>query len=216
MRQVAPIKSLAALSLAFLLAGCGALGLGGEPSEVEQRAERLRTPPDVLSAREESPTVPRDAASDPEADPGEPDSPPTATRRDPEDYLQVVDGRVVLDTGLPVNAAWAVLGRSLERAGFALMDSDRDALTHQIRYNPAAVVGASPDEFENDESPDRGRLGALAFWRGEPPPPVQTLVLQVEERGPGARFFLKRTDDEPAPSSAARQVLQVVAEQIKP
>lgn len=215
MRQAARIKAPAALSLAFLLAGCGALGLGGEPSEAEQRAERLRTPPDVLSAREAPRTEPRDEAAEPESD-RQPDPAPAVSRRDPEDYLQVVDGRVVLDTGLPVNAAWAVLGRSLERAGFALMDSDRDAFTHRIRYNPAAVVGASPEEFDNGESPDRGRLGALAFWRGEPPPPVQTLVLRVEERGPGARYSLQRPDGEPAPSSAARQVLQVVAEQIKP
>ena len=215
MRQGARIKALAALSLAFLLAGCGALGLGGEPSEAEQRAERLRTPPDVLAAQEPPRIEPQDEAAAPEAV-AEPDSAPAVTRRDPEDYLQVVDGQVVLDTGLPVNAAWAVLGRSLERAGFALLDSDRDALTHRIRYNPAAVVGASPEEFEQGEAPDGGRLSGLAFWRSEPPPPVQTLVLQVEESGPGARFSLRRPDGEPAPSSAARQVLQVVAEQIKP
>ena len=222
MRPAGAAQVATALLTTVLLAGCS---LGGGASEAERAAEALRTPPDVLSAVNEADaggsTTPETASNG--ADGGavdgvmpEPAANPAAGR-DPAGFLRRVDERMVLDSGLPADAGWAVLGRALERSGFALAESDREAGTHLIRYNPGAVVGLGDDTLDEADADDNdGLLGALAFWRSDPVPTVQTWQLRVVSRGKGSRITLERPDGEPAPRQAARQILAVVAEQLKP
>ena len=215
----------AAPLLALALAGCGTLGLGGDQSEAERTAEQLRTPPNVLASRDRGAAAdttagdPADVSNDSGADAptGQADATGGAgAATDPAGFLRTVDDSMVLDTGLPVVAGWAILGRALERSGFALADSDREARTHLIRYNAGAVIGLEADAADGASADADGPLAALAFWRGEETPSVQTWQLRVSERGKGSRIALEWPDGEPAPASAARQVLAVVAEQLKP
>ena len=138
----------------LLLTGCGLLS--GEPDEAEQVAERLRQPPDVLAdARlRGSGGTNQDGRSDEQAGSAS------------EAALGSVDGQPVLDLGLPYNAAWAVVGRAVDRVGFELLSSDRDAGTHQIRYD-----GSVASEVETAEG--NGLLSSLAFWRDRPDEALQ-------------------------------------------
>ena len=168
---------------ALLLTGCGLLG--GEPDEAEQAAERLRQPPDVLADARRSGLSSTDAT------------------------LESVDGQPVLDLGLPFNAAWAVVGRAVDRVGFELLGSDRDAGTHRIRYDGS--VGSEVEAAEGE-----GLLSSLAFWRDRPDEALQTYEVAVAERGKGARVTVQDPDGNPVARGAARQVLSVLSEQLKP
>jgi uncharacterized lipoprotein len=195
-------RGLALIGLAALLGGCS--WIGGEPTEAERLAERLRTPPDVLSVAT--------AEARDEAMTGTVDRPSTAaTGADrPADASQLtVTGSVVaLDLGLPRQPAWAVVGRALERSGFSLIDSDESAYTHRIRYDSGVAPAVTPESG--------GMLDGLAFWRSEPEPGVETYQVQVGARGKGARVQVATEAGDPAPRGAARQVLAVLAEQLKP
>ena len=186
-----------ALATTLLLTGCG--WLGSEPDEAEQAAERLRQPPDVLAdARLRGSRNPdADTRSD------EPASPPR------DAALGSVDGQPVLDLGLPYNAAWAVVGRAVDRVGFELLSSDRDAGTHQIRYDGSVAS-------EVDTAEGEGLIASLAFWRDQPDEALQTYEVLVAERGKGARVSVQDPDGRPAARGAARQVLAVLSEQLKP
>jgi outer membrane protein assembly factor BamC len=182
--------------IALVLGGCGLMS--GSPDEAERRAEALRQPPDVLadarpgaagSADADAPAAESDAAA------------PRALRR--------VDGQPVLDLGLPLNAAWAVTGRAIDRVGFELLGSDRDARTHRIRYD-----GSVASEVEAGGSD--GLLDSLAFWREQPEGSLQAYEVVVSERSTGARVRVQNEDGTPAAPGAARQVLAVLAEQLKP
>ncbi len=185
--------------LALALTGCGLMS--GPPDAAEQRAEALRQPPDVLadarpatgdeSAADESDAEPRDAA---------------AAGRSP---VGTVNGQPVLDLGLPLNAAWAVTGRAIDRVGFELLGSDRDAHTHRIRYD-----GSVASEVEGDDN--QGLLDSLAFWREQPEGSLQPYQVVIAERGTGARVTVQDDSGNPAAAGAARQVLAVLAEQLKP
>ena len=192
---------LALIGLVAVLGGCS--WIGGGPTEAERLAERLRTPPDVLSAataeaRDENLT---EAIDQPSTTTTGTDGQPDASR------LTETGSFVALDLGLPRQPAWAVVGRALERSGFSLIDSDESGHTHRIRYDSgvAPVVAA-----------DGGLFDGLAFWRSEPDPGVVTYQVRIDERGKGSRVQVETEDGDPAPRGAARQVLAVLAEQLKP
>ena len=188
---------LAIILVALALTGCGLLS--SEPDEAEQAAERLRQPPDVLAdARlRGSGGTNEDGGSD------------ERVGSAGDAALGSVDGQPVLDLGLPFNAAWAVVGRAVDRVGFELLSSDRDAGTHQIRYDGsvASEVGAAEGG---------GLLSTLAFWRDRPDEALQTYEVTVAERGKGARVTVQDPDGNPVARGAARQVLSVLSEQLKP
>lgn len=196
-------RSIVLFVLLVLLAGCS--WIGDEPTEAELAAEQLRQPPDVLSdARQQTPNRDQGSAS---ADRVVSES---AQADDPLSLLSVIDGAPVLDLGLPIDAAWAVVGRALERSGFALLGSDREASTHRIRYD-SSVAGEVVVDEDNG-----GFLSGLNFWRSEPEAGLQEFDVLVVERGKGARVTVETTSGEPAPRGAAQQVLAVLAEQLKP
>lgn len=189
------------LSVALLLGGCSLLG--GVPDESERRAAQLRQPPDVLADARLRTTSPAAAGA-------QGDAADEAVPADADGYqLGRVDGRPVLDLGLPRNAAWAVVGRAIDRVGFELLGSDRDSGTHQIRYDGSVAP-------EVDVASDGGLLDALAFWQSAPDGAVQTYAVAVAERGKGTRVSIEGPDGDPVPSGAARQVLSVLSEQLKP
>ncbi|RZU99048.1 outer membrane protein assembly factor BamC [Spiribacter vilamensis] len=181
----------------LLLTGCGLLS--SEPDEAEQAAERLRQPPDVLADVRLRGSGSTDAGGQSDQGAGSAG----------EAALGSVDGQPVLDLGLPFNAAWAVVGRAVDRVGFELLDSDRDAGTHQIRYD-----GSVASEVETAEG--EGVLSSLAFWRDRPDEALQTYEVAVAERGKGARVTVQDPDGNPAAAGAARQVLSVLSEQLRP
>ena len=188
---------LAIILVALALTGCGLLS--SEPDEAEQAAERLRQPPDVLAdARlRGSGGTNEDGGSD------------ERVGSAGDAALGSVDGQPVLDLGLPFSAAWAVVGRAVDRVGFELLSSDRDAGTHQIRYD-----GSVASEVEAVEG--GGLLSSLAFWRDRPDEALQTYEVTVAERGKGARVTVQDPDGNPVARGAARQVLSVLSEQLKP
>lgn len=181
----------------LLLTGCGLLS--SEPDEAEQAAERLRQPPDVLADVRLGGSESTDAGGQSNA----------AAGSGSEAALGSVDGQPVLDLGLPFNAAWAVVGRAVDRVGFELLGSDRDAGTHEIRYD-----GSVASEVETAEG--NGLLASLAFWRDRPDEALQTYEVAVAERGKGARLTVQDPDGNPAARGAARQVLSVLSEQLRP
>ncbi len=202
-RALAVSRSTVLFALLLLVAGCS--WIGSEPTEAELAAEQLRQPPDVLSdAQQREPN--RDQVS-PSADRVVSESPEAA---DPLSLLSVVDGAPVLDLGLPFDAGWAVVGRALERSGFALLSSDREASTHRIRYDSSVAGEVAVDENNG------GFLSGLDFWRSEPEAGLQEFDVLVVERGKGARVTVETTSGEAAPRGAAQQVLAVLAEQLKP
>lgn len=182
---------------ALLLSGCGLFST--EPDDAEQAAERLRQPPDVLADA-------RLRGSSPSEDDADTGQQADAAMDAP---LGSVDGQPVLDLGLPFNAAWAVVGRAIDRVGFELLGSDRDAGTHQIRYDGSVAS-------EVDAAPGEGLLSSLAFWRDRPDEAVQNYQVAVAERGTGARVTVQDPDGNPVARGAARQVLSVLSEQLKP
>ncbi|MDR9454343.1 MAG: hypothetical protein RI514_01420 [Spiribacter sp.] len=189
------------------LIGCS--WIGAEPTEAERTAERLRTPPNLLEENRE-----RDDRERANASVSEPD---TQAGRDPASYLTTYNDQVALNTGLPADAGWAILGRALDRSGFALIESDDSARTHGIRYDTNAVIGL--DDDANDAAPvtdERGVFERLAFWRSAPEAGVQRYQLRVSARDNGSRIVVEQLSGDPAPDRAARQVLVVVAEQLKP
>ena len=193
---------LALIGLVALLGGCS--WIGGGPTEAERLAERLRTPPDVLSAaiaeaRDEDMT---EAIDRPSTAATGADGQPDASR------LTETGSFVALDLGLPRQPAWAVVGRALERSGFSLIDSDESAHTHRIRYDSGVAPVIAADSG--------GLFDGLAFWRSEPDPGVVTYQVRIDERGKGSRVQVKTDNGDPAPRGAARQVLAVLAEQLKP
>ena len=197
------------------LVGCS--WIGSEPTEAERTAERLRTPPNLLEdarQRDDEPSADEATAerSGESSGAGQEDS----AGRDPASFLSTENGKVVLDTGLPVDAGWAILGRALDRSGFALIESDDSERTHTIRYDTNAVVGLDDDADAEPVSGERGVLDRLAFWRDAPDAGVQRYQLWVSERDKGSRISVEQLSGDPAPRRAARQVLVVVAEQLKP
>lgn len=209
-RRVLAVALLSGVSLS--LVGCG--WIGGDPDPEALAAERLRQPPNVLEPIATERAEPSDSNSTQAA--AVIDSPDAATTDAPS-YLQRIDGEVVLDLGLPPSAAWAVAGRALERSGFALLSSNREAFSHAIRYDAGTVLG---DDLDGDE--DSGgwlpnvSASDFAFWRSEPEADLTEYRLVVAERGKGSRLRLQTPDGEPTRRAAARQVLVVLAEQLKP
>ena len=197
------------MTLAALLAGCS--WVGGEPTEEERLAERLAQPPDVLSdaqvrtsssQRGDEAVVERDGV----------EIVGTRIETDPESALSDVDGRPVLDLGLPLEAGWAIVGRALDRIGFERVSSDRAAHIHLIRYDSAIV----DDEATRDDEDGDGMLASLAFWRDDPESAPRDYRIAVVERGKGSRVSVQTPEGEPAARGASRQVLAVLAEQLKP
>jgi outer membrane protein assembly factor BamC len=187
--------------LALALTGCGLMS--GPPDEAERRAEALRQPPDVLAdARPAAGDGSAGADARADADGREAATPERSA-------VRTLDGQPVLDLGLPLNAAWAVTGRAIDRVGFELLGSDRDRYTHRIRYD-----GSVASEVENEG--DAGLLDSLAFWREKPEGSLQPYEVVVAERGTGARVTVQDDSGNPAAPGAARQVLAVLAEQLKP
>lgn len=197
-----------AMTLALVLAGCS--WVGGEPTEAERLAERLAQPPDVLSdARAGGASTPTDTGAGADRDGIEVVG--TRIETDPESALSVINGVPVLDLGLPLDAGWAVVGRALDRSGFELVGSDRDEHLHMIRYDTALPGDAVAADDDGD------LIDWLAFWRDEQGPAApRDYRIEVTERGKGTRVSVLRPDGEPAPRVAARQVLAVLAEQLKP
>jgi len=191
--------------LGFLFTGCS--WIGGEPTEAELAAEQLRQPPDVLSDGLQMQTAGSDAAVESDSAVSET---VTADSTDPLSLLGLVDGEPVLDLGLPLDAAWAIVGRALDRSGFALLASDRDSRSHRIRYD-SSVAGEVAVEEENG-----GFLSGLDFWSSEPELGLEEFEVQVAERGKGSRVSVLSASGDPAPRGAAQQVLGVLAEQLKP
>lgn len=197
------------------LAGCS--GFGSEPTEAERTAERLRTPPNLLeSARQNDRDAFADTMASGDSDQSTAPDEQASTGRDPASFLTTHDGAVVLETGLPLDAGWAILGRALDRSGFALIESDGTNYTHLIRYDINAVVGLEDDADAEPVTEERGVLDRLAFWRDAPDTGVQRYQLRVSEREKGSRISVEQLSGDPAPRRAARQVLLVVAEQLKP
>ncbi len=199
------------MAMGLLLAGSvgltGCSWLGGGPSAEKIAAEQLRTPPNVLA---------NSAPDGVEAGSGDSSRERVVvessggTRADPESFLTMVNGEIGLDVGLPPQAAWAIVGRAMERGGFAQVQANANQLTHLIRYD-SGVAPANAAEAEA-----KGWLSGLAFWRDEPLPDVQEYRLEVVERGKGARITVHWADGTAAPAQAARPVLAVLAEQLKP
>lgn len=190
--------------LALMLGGCS--WIGGEPSEAELAAERLRQPPDVLSSAQQDERAAPDTATPSDGVTTEP-----SRTVDPASLLGMVDGEPVLDLGLPLEAGWAIVGRALDRSGFALLDSDREGNRHRIRYD-SGVAG----EVSADAGEDKGFLSALTFWRDEPAVGLAEYEVIITERGKGTRVRVETVEQVPAPRGAAQQVLAVLAEQLKP
>lgn len=197
--------------LGISLSGCG--WLGADPDPAELAAEQLRQPPNVL----EQPSSQRVVSIEQNAQPADQvirsSSQSTA---DGSAYLQTLNGEIVLDLGLPPNAAWAVSGRALERSGFALLSSDQQALSHLIRYDAGAVLGADIEEQDRDGWLPNVSASDLAFWRSEPEADLTRYQVVIAERGKGSRLRLQTPDGESTGRAAARQVLAVLAEQLKP
>ncbi len=203
-RQLAPwMQPAIGMVLALSLVGCS--WIGSEPTEAELAAEQLRQPPDVLTDAERREPNQQEARVSSDRIVSE-----TAQADDPISQLSRVDGAPVLDLGLPLDAAWAVVGRALERSGFALLSSDRENSTHRIRYD-SSVAGEVMVDEENE-----GFLAGLDFWRSEPEAGLQEFHVVVEERGKGTRVTIETLSGEAAPPGAAQQVLAVLAEQLKP
>ena len=197
------------MTLAALLAGCS--WIGGEPTESERLAERLAQPPDVLSdARVRSSSDQSGTATG--ADGGDVEVVGAAVETDPESALAYVDGRPVLDLGLPLEAGWAIVGRALDRSGFELVSSERSEYIHLIRYDSAIV----DDEAARGDGGGDGLLGSLAFWQDDSQPVPRDYRIAVVERGKGTRVSVQTLEGEPAPTGPSRQVLAVLAEQLKP
>ena len=197
------------MTLAALLAGCS--WVGGEPTEEERVAERLAQPPDVLSDAQvrasssqggDEAVVERDGV----------EIVGTRIETDPASALSYIDRRPVLDLGLPLEAGWAIVGRALDRTGFELVSSDRAEHIHLIRYDSAIA----DDEATRDEEDGDGMLSSLAFWRDKPESAPRDYRIAVVERGKGSRVSVQTPEGEPAARGASRQVLAVLAEQLKP
>lgn len=117
------------------------------------------------------------------------------SRRDGALELTAANGQVGLDLGVPPDAGWAIVGRAMIRSGFAIVESEADAGTHIIRYSAAAAESADTT--------------------------VEQFVLRVTERsigerGVGSRVTLETRAGTPPPASVTRQVLGVLAEQLRP
>lgn len=197
--------------LGVSLSGCG--WWGADPDPAELAAERLRQPPNVL----ERPVSERVAGADENAEAADQiirSSSQSTT--DGSAYLQTLNGDIVLDLGLPPSAAWAVSGRALERSGFALLSSDQQRLSHLIRYDAGAVLGAEIDEEDSGGWLPNVSAGDLAFWRSEPEADLTRYQVIIAERGKGSRLRLQTPEGDAASRAAARQVLAVLAEQLKP
>jgi len=197
--------------LGVILAGCG--WFGADPDPAKLAAEQLRQPPNVLErpANERVSSADENAASADQIISSSSQSSIDASR-----YLQTLDGDIVLDLGLPPNAAWAVSGRALERSGFALLSSDQQALSHTIRYDAGVVLGADIDEEDDSGWLPNVSASDLAFWRSEPEADLTQYQVVISERGKGSRVRLRTPDGAPTRRAAARQVLAVLAEQLKP
>ena len=197
--------------LGVILAGCG--WFGADPDPAKLAAEQLRQPPNVL----ERPANERVASTDENAQPADQiirsSDQPTL---DGSGYLQTLNGEIVLDLGLPPSAAWAVSGRALERSGFALLSSDQQGLSHTIRYDAGTVLGADIDEEDSGGWLPNVSAADLAFWRSAPEADLTRYQVVIAERGKGSRLRLQTPDGEPTRRAAARQVLAVLAEQLKP
>jgi len=193
------------------LAGCG--WFGADPDPAKLAAEQLRQPPNVLErpANERVSSADENAASADQIISSSSQSSIDASR-----YLQTLDGDIVLDLGLPPNPAWAVSGRALERSGFALLSSDQQALSHTIRYDAGVVLGADIDEEDDSGWLPNVSASDLAFWRSEPEADLTQYQVVISERGKGSRVRLRTPDGAPTRRAAARQVLAVLAEQLKP
>ncbi len=177
-------------------------------------AERLAQPPDVLSdARTGSASARGAAGAGAGADRDDVEVVGTRVETDPASALTLINGTPVLDLGLPLEAGWAVVGRALDRSGFELVGSDRAEHIHLIRYDSAL---APDDEAREDEDGGNGMLSSLAFWRDEPRSAPRDYRIAVVERGKGSRVSVERPDGAPVPRGPARQVLAVLAEQLKP
>ena len=101
-----------------------------------------------------------------------------------------VDVSQGLSLGVPPDAGWAIVGRAMIRSGFAIVESDADAATHLIRY------AGSEDG-------------------------VERFILRVTdrpigERGVGSRVVVENEDGSAPPEPVARQILGVLAEQLRP
>ncbi|MEX0386669.1 outer membrane protein assembly factor BamC [Spiribacter onubensis] len=203
------MRHLAAMSLAALLAGCS--WMGGEPTEEERIAERLAQPPDVLSDAQLR-AAPTQSGDDAVVARDGVEIVGTQIETDPESALSYVDGRPVLDLGLPLEAGWAIVGRALDRTGFELVSSDRAEHIHLIRYDSSIA----DDEVSRGDGDGDGMLSSLAFWRDEPESAPRDYRIAVVERGKGSRVSVQMSDGEPAARGASRQVLAVLAEQLKP
>ena len=200
------MRAIAAILLAVLLAGCS--WVGGGPDEAERAAARLAEPPDVLADAMARPAGGGGGdAAEQRGDAVEVVR--SAAMSDPAAELSRVDGMPVLDLGLPPNAGWAVVGRALERSGFELVGSDRRESMHMIRYDSGLAGEAEPAEAD-------GLFASLAFWREEARSAPSDFRVVVVERGKGTRVSLQTSAGEPAPRGASRQVLGVLAEQLKP
>lgn len=188
--------SLVGMLVAGLLSACGG---GRDLSPEAQQVQALLSPPDLLgqtaSAVSTEPTSGRDGAME----------------------LTPSNGQLGLDLGVPPDAGWAIVGRAMIRSGFAIVESDADAGTHVIRYSTAV------DDASRPEDEGRGALSRLAFWRSDDAAEtmVEQFVLRVSERsigerGVGSRVTLETQAGTPPPAPVTRQVLGVLAEQLRP
>ncbi len=205
--KLTPSMRLWIAVLALTLTSCS--WIGDEPTEAERAAAELRSPPDVLTQA----NARRLAENSEPADGNDRivTEPARTSSTNPESLLVMVDGAPALDLGLPIEASWAIVGRALERSGFALLASERDAGSHRIRYD-SSVAGEIVDEGDSN----RGVLSGLNFFRDEPELGLTEFAIIVTERGKGSRVQLQTLAGEPAPRGAAQQVLTVLAEQLKP
>lgn len=179
------------LVVAGLVTACG----GRELSPEEQSVQQLIRPPSLLEASPSATTTSRDGAA----------------------AISQVEGRPSLEVGVPPDAGWAIVGRAMIRSGFAIVESDANAGTHLIRYSTAV------DEGERAEGGSAGLFSRLAFWSGEDAPDttVERFVLRVierpvGERGLGSRVLVETEAGTLPPEPVARQILGVLAEQLRP
>lgn len=104
--------------------------------------------------------------------------------------FEQIDVSQGLSLGVPPDAGWAIVGRALIRSGFAIVESDADASTHLIRYA---------------ESEDG--VGRFILRVTDRP---------IGERGVGSQVVVENEDGSAPPAPVARQILGVLAEQLRP
>jgi outer membrane protein assembly factor BamC len=193
MRRPLPIVLI--LLGAAALAGCGTFGDARDP--VEQRAERLRLPPDL------NPSGTDDDTSVPGAEQHAEDR-RAAAARPPQSEIERVDDRLRLLLPDSFYDAWRRVGLAVDRLGFTLEDRNRAQGRYFIRYDPRA------DETRREQ----GFLESLAFWRDEPDR-LALYVIQLEQGDGGTTLAVTDEAGKPAPADVAERILTLLHEQLR-